>query len=72
MGHFCSQGLSHHYEANLVRLIKQLRIQYSSPNAKFVTASLGQTKQGDTSNGGLILDAMVFFDLGLILTIFLN
>lgn len=51
-------GLSHHYEANLVRLIKQLRIQYSAPNAKFVTASLGQTKQGDTSNGGLILDAM--------------
>eukprot|EP00038_Savillea_parva_P005021 m.146066 g.146066 ORF g.146066 m.146066 type:complete len:423 (-) comp11640_c0_seq3:107-1375(-) len=51
-------GLSTHYEANLVQLIKQLRIQYGSPNAKFVTASLGQTVQGDTSNGGLILDAM--------------
>jgi hypothetical protein len=51
-------GLSMHYEANLVQLIKQLRVQYGSPNAKFVTASLGQTKQGDTSNGGLILDAM--------------
>ena len=39
-------GLSSHYEAEMVQLIKQLRVQYSSPNAKFVTASLGQTKQG--------------------------
>lgn len=49
-------------EANLVRLIKQLRVQYSSPNAKFVTASLGQTKQGATDGGGLILDAMEAVD----------
>ena len=51
-------GLSTQYEQNLVRLIKVLRIQYGSPSAKFVTASLGQTKQGDTDGGGLILDAM--------------
>ena len=51
-------GLSTNYERNLVTLIKQLRVQYGSPNAKFVTASLGQTKQGDRDGGGLILDAM--------------
>lgn len=51
-------GLSLQYEKNLVALIKSLRVQYSSPKAKFVTASLGQTVQGDKSGGGLILDAM--------------
>ena len=51
-------GLASHYEQNLVQLIKKLRVQYSSPNAKFVTASLGQTVQGATDGGGLILDAM--------------
>ena len=30
-------GLSTHYEENLVALIKQLRVQYNAPNAKFVT-----------------------------------
>lgn len=52
-------GLASHYEDNLVRLIKQLRVQYGVPNAKFVTASLGQTVKGDTDGGGLILDAML-------------
>eukprot|EP00039_Didymoeca_costata_P019456 m.337603 g.337603 ORF g.337603 m.337603 type:complete len:378 (+) comp18177_c0_seq1:74-1207(+) len=52
-------GLATNYEANLVRLIKQLRVQYGSPNAKFVTASLGQTPMGSTDGGGLILDAML-------------
>ena len=51
-------GLSLQYEKNLVALIKALRVQYGSPNAKFVTASLGQTVQGATDGGGLILDAM--------------
>jgi hypothetical protein len=50
--------LSTLYEANLVQLIKQLRLQYNSPNAKFVAASLGQTVQGAKDGGGLILDAM--------------
>eukprot|EP00036_Acanthoecidae_sp_10tr_P009316 CAMPEP_0182925442 /NCGR_PEP_ID=MMETSP0105_2-20130417/9414_1 /TAXON_ID=81532 ORGANISM="Acanthoeca-like sp., Strain 10tr" /NCGR_SAMPLE_ID=MMETSP0105_2 /ASSEMBLY_ACC=CAM_ASM_000205 /LENGTH=427 /DNA_ID=CAMNT_0025063291 /DNA_START=41 /DNA_END=1321 /DNA_ORIENTATION=- len=52
------EGLSTNYEANLVQLIKQLRIQYGSPKAKFVTASLGQTAQNSTGNGHLILQAM--------------
>jgi len=51
-------GLATLYEKNLVRLIKQLRVQYGAPNAKFVTASLGQTAKGATDGGGLILDAM--------------
>ena len=37
------QGLSTQYEQNLVALIKQLRVQYNAPKAKFVTASLGQS-----------------------------
>ena len=52
-------GLSHQYEKNLVALIKQLRVQYSSPDAKFVTASLGQTVKGSTGGDGLVLDAML-------------
>merc|ERR1719473_2259334 len=52
-------GLSTHYEQNLVALIKQLRVQYGAPKAKFVTASLGQTARGATDGGGLILDAML-------------
>lgn len=52
-------GLSTHYEENLVALIKQLRVQYNVPKAKFVSASLGQTSMNDTkSGGGLILQAM--------------
>jgi hypothetical protein len=45
-------GLSTHYEQNLVALIKQLRVQYNAPNAKFVTASLGQTKMPNVTEGG--------------------
>lgn len=52
-------GLSLRYETNLVALIKQLRVQYGSPHAKFVTASLGQTVKGSTRADGLILDAML-------------
>ena len=52
-------GLSTHYEENLVALIKQLRVQYNAPEAKFVTASLGQSVMGATDGGGLILDAML-------------
>lgn len=55
-------GMSTHYETNLVNLIKKLRIQFNSPNAKFVTASLGETIKGSTENDGLILDAMLDVD----------
>ena len=57
-----SQALSSRYEKNLVKLIKQLRKDFKSPNAKFVCATLGQTKKGDTGNGGKILDAMFSVD----------
>lgn len=50
------------YQSNLVRLIQQLRKDFESPNAKFVVATLGQTKKGATGNEGLILDAMFAVD----------
>jgi hypothetical protein len=57
-----SAALSGRYEKNLVHLIKQLRKDYNAPNAKFVCATLGQTKKGSTDNGGKILDAMFAVD----------
>ena len=55
-------ALAGRYEVNLVKLIKTLRVQYKAPNAKFVTATLGQTVQGATDGGGLILHAMEAVD----------
>jgi hypothetical protein len=46
------------YEKNLIQLIKALRKDFDAPDAKFVTASLGQTKQGSKGGDGKILDAM--------------
>lgn len=46
------------YEKNLIQLIKSLRKDFDAPDAKFVTASLGQTKQGSKGGDGKILDAM--------------
>lgn len=47
------------YEQNLVNFIKALRKDFNAPNAAFVTASLGQTKEDDTQSGhGVILHAM--------------
>lgn len=46
------------YEQNLVQLIKALREDFEAPNAKFVSASLGQTKRGSSKGDGVILDAM--------------
>ena len=57
-----SAALSGRYEKNLVHLIKQLRKDFNAPNAKFVCATLGQTKKGSTDNGGKILDAMLAVD----------
>ncbi len=57
-----SAALSSRYEKNLVHLIKQLRKDFNCPNAKFVCATLGQTKKGATDNGGKILDAMFAVD----------
>ena len=57
-----SAALSSRYEKNLVHLIKQLRKDFNAPNAKFVCASLGQTKKGSDDNGGKLLDAMFAVD----------
>jgi hypothetical protein len=57
-----SAALSSRYEKNLVHLIKTLRKDFNAPNAKFVCASLGQTKKGATDGGGKILDAMLAVD----------
>jgi hypothetical protein len=57
-----SAALSSRYEKNLVHLIKQLRKDCNAPKAKFVCATLGQTKKGSTDNGGKILDAMFAVD----------
>ena len=46
------------YEKNLIQLIKALRKDFKAPNARFVTASLGQTKKGSKRGDGRILDAM--------------
>ena len=50
------------YEQNLVQLIKQLRTDFEAPNAKFVCATLGQTKKGASGNEGMILDAQLAVD----------
>jgi hypothetical protein len=57
-----SAALSSRYEKNLVHLIKQLRKDFDAPKAKFVCASLGQTKKGATDGGGKILDAILSVD----------
>jgi hypothetical protein len=46
------------YEKNLIQLIKALRKDFDAPEAKFVSASLGQTKEGSKGGDGKILDAM--------------
>lgn len=53
------------YEKNLVNLTKALRKDFNAPKAAFVTASLGQTKEDDTTSGhGKILHAMKSFASG--------
>ncbi len=57
-----SAALASRYEKNLIHLIKQLRKDFNAPQAKFVCATLGQSQQGDTDNGGKILDALLAVD----------
>jgi len=54
-----SEALSSRYEKNLAHLIKTLRKEFNAPKAKFVCASLGQTKKGATDGGGKILNAIL-------------
>ena len=46
------------YEKNLIQLIKSLRKDFDAPGARFVSASLGQTKEGSGSGDGVILNSM--------------
>ncbi len=50
------------YEKNLVTLIKALRQEFNSPNAKFVMATLGEATKGMNNNTGKIFDAMMTVD----------
>ena len=51
------------YEQNLVALIEALRKEFNAPKAKFVCATLGQTKKEDASgNDGLIFKAQMAVD----------
>jgi hypothetical protein len=50
------------YEENLVRFIKQLRKDFSAPNAKFVLATLGEATKGSVGNGGKVLEAQLAVD----------
>ncbi len=55
-------GLASRYEHNLVNFIKALRKDFDAPNAKFVCATLGQTKKGAGGNDGKILEAQMAVD----------
>jgi hypothetical protein len=47
------------YKQNLIQLIRKLRVEFSSPNAKFVLATLGQTsKDSEDSKPGA--DRLIF------------
>ena len=50
------------YEQNLVHFIKTLRKDFNAPKAKFVIATLGQTKKGAGGNEGKILEAQFAVD----------
>jgi hypothetical protein len=56
------EGLSAHYEENLVNLIKALRKEFDAPKAPFVMATLGEAVKGATGNTGKVLEAMMAVD----------
>jgi hypothetical protein len=55
-------GHAAHYEKNLVAFIKALRKEFNAPNAKFVLATLGESKKGSTGPGGDVLNAHLAVD----------
>ncbi|MFQ5734075.1 MAG: sialate O-acetylesterase [Planctomycetaceae bacterium] len=57
-------GHAGRYEKNLVQFIKQLRKDFNAPKAKFVCATLGQTKKGSARNENekKILEAQLAVD----------
>ena len=50
------------YEENLLLLIESLRKDFDAPEARFVCATLGQTRKGATGPLGQILDAQLAID----------
>ena len=50
------------YEKNLVQFIKQLRMDFDAPDAKFVLATLGEATKGSGGNGGKVLEAQLAVD----------
>ena len=56
-----NEGLADHYEVNLTALIRQLRVEFDTPKAPFVCATLGQTPINcdPTTCEGKILYAML-------------
>jgi len=50
------------YEKNLLCLIESLRKDFKAPNAKFVCATLGQTRKGAGGPQGQILEAQLNID----------
>lgn len=55
-------GHADRYEQNLVYLIKALRKEFDSPDAKFVLATMGESVKGQGGNGGKVLDAHLAVD----------
>jgi len=55
-------GHADRYEQNLVTLIKTLRKEFDSPDAKFVLATMGESVKGQGGNGGKVLDAHLAVD----------
>ena len=50
------------YEENLLCLIESLRMDFKAPKAKFVCATLGQTRKGAGGTQGQILEAQLNID----------
>ena len=59
---FRNNDHANNYEKNLLCLIESLRKDFKAPNAKFVCASLGQTRKGAGGNQGKILEAILNID----------
>ena len=56
-------GLASRYEENLVRFIKQLRIEFNAPKAKFVLATMGESVKGGTVRlGAQVLEGHLAVD----------